>query len=283
MATPVRPALGLLLIALMPPPVPQAHIPTYGSEAATFLGFDTNLYPGDQALDALRKTFTFTGYWLNAPPGVKGSASTWLGKRKVIFAKGFGFLVLFNGRRHSELKSLDKAVSMGKSEGAMAARLARSEGFPPQTIIFLDQEEGGRLLAEQRAYLHAWVDHVAAGGYRPGVYASGIAHHEQWSGTDIITAKDIKDNAGRRDITYFVSNDQCPPSPGCVRANPPAPTASGIGFAELWQFAQSPRRKELTSSCAATYAPNGNCYAAGESGVLVDLDVATSADPSRGR
>jgi len=281
-ATLIRPTLALLLAALLASP-PQEHVPAHRPASASFLGFDTNLYPGDHALDALRKNFTFSGYWLNAPPGVKGSASTWQGKRTIIRSKGFGFLVLFNGRRHSELKTLNNAVSMGKSEGALAAKAARSEGFPPRTIIFLDQEEGGRLLAEQRAYLHAWVDTVTAGGYRAGVYCSGIAHHEPWSGTDVITAQDIRDNAGRRDITYFVSNDQCPPAPGCTLSNPPAPPASGTAFAEVWQFAQSPRRRPFTQSCAASYAANGNCYAPGDTKVLVDLNVATSPDPSRGR
>ena len=37
----------------------------------TYLGFDANDYPGDDALPGLRRTFTFSGYWLNAPPGAK--------------------------------------------------------------------------------------------------------------------------------------------------------------------------------------------------------------------
>src|SRR5262245_62290988 len=82
-ATLIRPTLALLLAVLLASP-PQGHIPAHRPASASFLGFDTNLYPGDQALDALRKSFTFSGYWLNAPPGVKGSASTWQGKRTII-------------------------------------------------------------------------------------------------------------------------------------------------------------------------------------------------------
>jgi len=34
-----------------------------------YLGFDRNQYPGDANLKALRQTFSYTGYWLNNPPG----------------------------------------------------------------------------------------------------------------------------------------------------------------------------------------------------------------------
>ncbi len=36
---------------------------------ASYLGFDRNDYPGDGNLPALRKSFAFTGFWLNNPPG----------------------------------------------------------------------------------------------------------------------------------------------------------------------------------------------------------------------
>jgi hypothetical protein len=66
---------------------------------------------------------------------------------------------------------------------------AAREGFAANVRIFLDQEEGGRLLPEQAAYLFAWVDAVRAGGARTGVYCSGIDVPEG-HGT-ISTARDI--------------------------------------------------------------------------------------------
>src|SRR5579862_640664 len=57
-----------------------------------YLGFDRNDYPGDAALATLRKSFSFSGYWLNAPPGER--TSDWNGKREILNANGFGFLVL---------------------------------------------------------------------------------------------------------------------------------------------------------------------------------------------
>src|SRR5467141_3281593 len=51
-----------------------------------------------------------------------------------------------------------------------AISAARAEGFPFQTIIFLDQEQGRRLLPEQRFYLHTWVDGVNSAHFLAGVY-----------------------------------------------------------------------------------------------------------------
>jgi hypothetical protein len=239
------------------------------------LGFDRNIYPGDAAMGELRKTFSFTGYWLNAPPGA--TSSSWMGKRKLLRDKGFGFLVLSNGRTYAQLKKGDPRA-LGMADGKEAARLAEVEGFPAKSILFLDQEEGGRLLPEQRSYLHAWVDAVIKAGYAAGVYCSGMASKEA-GGASVVTARDIRENAGGRKIEFFVANDECPPASGCVLIAPRV-ESNGVEFATVWQFAQTPRRKQYTASCARTYAKDGSCYAGN---IFVDLDVATSVDPSRGR
>jgi len=244
----------------------------------TYLGFDRNDYPGDAALAALRKTFTFSGYWLNAPPGE--NATTWTGKREALRANGFGFLVLFNGRLDKELRRTPNAAALGANDAAAAAKAAQTERFPPGTIIFLDQEEGGRMLPEQRAYLYAWIDGVNAAGYYAGIYCSGMP---DVTDAGIITADDIRENARGRQIAFFIYNDACPPSPGCVfSANKITPAQSGLPFASVWQVSQSPRRKNFTSRCRNTYAANGNCYPPGLAveKLYVDIDVATSPDPS---
>ncbi len=55
--------------------------------AATYLGFDRNDYPGDENLPLLRQTFSYTGFWLNSPPGEK--SNTWTGKRQALAIGGF--------------------------------------------------------------------------------------------------------------------------------------------------------------------------------------------------
>jgi hypothetical protein len=255
----------------------------------TYLGFDVNEYPGDDALPALKQTFAFAGYWLNVPPGAK--TNNWMGKRPEFIKNNFGFLVLFNGRLERELLSAAHAAELATTDAKFAIAAAQREGFPAGTIIFLDQEEGGRLLATQMAYVLQWVDTVSANGFRAGIYCSGMPARE--GKTTIVTANDIREHRAGREITYFVYNDACPPAPGCaITRNPPSPGKSGVPFAAIWQFAQSPRRHEFTKSCGATYHADGNCYPSpnptttvskNNSGIFLDLDSATSPDPSNGR
>jgi len=245
----------------------------------SYFGFDRNDYPGDASLPVLRRTFSYTGYWLNNPPGSK--MNSWAGKRTALESAGFGFLVLYNGRLCKELKH--DPAALGRADAREAAAAGKREAFPARTIIFLDIEEGGRMLPEQKAYIYAWVDTVNAAGFRAGVYCSGIAAKE--GKATVVTADDIRQNAGGRQIVYFVTNDVCPPSPGCAfPANAPKPSRSGIDFADVWQFAQSPKRKEFAAKCPANYNADGNCYPPGVDPSLklhVDVETATSADPSR--
>jgi len=198
-------------------------------------------------------------------------------------SKGFGFLVLFNGRLDRELKSTPNPRTLGTSDSAAAIDAAKNEGFASGTIIFLDQEEGGRMMPEQRAYIYAWIDGVTASGYRAGVYGSGMPARET-GGATVISANDLRDHGDGREIVFFVYNDSCPPSPGCTfPKDSPSPGQSGVPFATIWQFAQSPRRREFTAHCPAHYDPDGNCYAPltrRTDGIYIDVDSATSPDPS---
>jgi len=248
---------------------------------SAYLGFDRNDYPGDANLKTLRRTFSYTGYWLNNPPGER--TNTWSGHRPAVESAGFGFLVLFNGRLYAQLKTVATARRLGQSDARAAAAAAHREGFPHATIIFLDQEQGGRMLPEQKAYLYAWVDVVTAAGFRAGIYCSGIPAPDD---DNVVTVEDIRQSAGSREITYWAINDGCPPAPGCTFPHdPPSPAKSGIAFAEVWQFAQSPQRKDVAGHCT-NYSHDGECYPPGIAPVPqlhVDLNSATSADPSHAR
>jgi len=268
-----------ILLAQSPQPAPSKQ----ENPGKTFVGFDRNDYPGDAALAELKKSFAFTGFWLSPPPGEK--SNSWKGKRSQVSDAGFGFLLLFNGKLEKELPSQTEAQALGKIDGARAAEAADDERFSKGATIFLDQEEGGRLSPVQLAYILAWVDGVNAGGYRSGIYCSGIPAREG-KGVSIVTALNLKSRASSRDLAFFVFNDVCPPSPGCrIPQRLPSVSASGVKFAEVWQYAQSPREKSRTVHCAATYAKDGNCYPPGmqSGGVYVDLNFATSPDPSHAR
>lgn len=283
--------LGLLFLALLAMGHGRSQSNAGGSKSdmpgpVSYLGFDKNDYPGDGRLEALRRTFAFTGYWLNTPPGASGNP--WTGKRAILRARGFGFLLLFNGRLDAALKS-GSPGQLGRDDAAAAIAAAAREGFPPGATIFLDQEEGGRLLPEQAEYVLAWVDAVRASRYKPGVYCSGIAVPDGAAkistAQDILTRLQASHQAGR--VPLWVAQDECPPAPGCVvLRRPPAAAESGVPAALVWQYTQSPRRSQFTRECAKTYAPDGGCYAPGlprspESSL--DLDVSPLPDPSSGR
>jgi len=139
------------------------------------------------------------------------------------------------------------------------------------------------MLPEQKAYIYSWVDGVNASGYLAGIYCSGIA--AMAGNTSVITATDLRQNAAGRNIQFWVANDSCPPSPGCSYPQKPTlPSASGTQFATAWQYAQSPRRRDFARDCT-NYSPDENCYPPGLAAnkVFVDLDSATSPDPSHGR
>ncbi len=254
--------------------------------AREFAGFDRNEYPGDEALPVLRRHFAFVGYWLNCPPGETGNG--WTGKRETLVRAGFGFLVLWNGRTDAEISKAQRAgtkpETMGAKEGAAAVAAARAEHFPAGTLIFLDQEEGGRMLPEQAGYLLAWTEAVARAGDRPGVYGSGQPVPDG-PGKTITTAEDVGARVkagGLQPVAMWVYQDGCPPSNGCS-PRPPALSRSGTAGAEVWQYAQSPRRPEITRACAKSYAKDGNCEVPELPGMQMDLNVAASADPSGGR
>ena len=263
----------------------------------SYAGFDRNEYPGDAALPALRKSFSYAGYWLNNPPGA--TRNTWMGKRALLKQHGFGFLVLFNGRASAQLKGKD-STALGILDGKAAVIAAAREGFNPNVLIFLDQEEGGRLIPQQADYLFAWADTVESAGLRAGVYCSGIDVPE--GNGKISTAQDIAqrdsarrkqpqhatDQAGapRQGIALWIANDQCPPSPGCTLATPRLSVALSPGISAstvAWQYAQTPRRAQFSAACPKNQTSNGNCYATGlprSSNIFVDLDTADSPDPS---
>jgi hypothetical protein len=272
---PIIPVATSLSVRAAPFEAPQT--------AATYLGFDRNIYPGDDPIFLLRKTFAFAGFWLSPPPGEK--TNTWTGKRELLQSQGFGFLLLYRGVANSELNNLAGAQLRGTSDAANATARAKAEGFAPGAIIFLDVEEGGRLTDTYHAYLRAWFAEIVRGGFGEGVYCSAIPVKEDHT-TTITTAEDIRRMNSTLKIKFWVYNDVCPTSIGCsFPRTPPSPSRSGIAYASVWQYAQSPRRKEFTGRCAASYQPDGNCYSPSDLAHkwFLDLNTADSSDPSGGR
>ncbi len=256
------------------------------------------MYPGDAALPE-PCTATSPSPDSGSPirperPGTRGRQSATLLRQA-----GFGFLVLANGKLDKEILAAARSgttpARLGQRDAAAAVAAARREGFPPQTILFLDQEEGGRMLPEQTAYLLAWTEAVATTAFRPGVYASGqpVPDGTGPNGrpVTITTVEDLRAHvaAGRlHPIAFWAAQDACPPAPGCVLQPPPLAASGTVvlnsgGDLVAWQYAQSPRRPDITRACAATYAADGNCYSPAPARFFIDLSSSASPDPSHGR
>ncbi len=143
-------------------PSPQTSAPR------AYLGFDRNIYPGYAALPILRKSFSFTGYWLSPPPGEK--SNSWSGKRELLRSLGFGFALLFAGPSSGELRDAPYTLKRVAEDTQAAAAAAHREGFPRGSIIFLDVEEGGRLPSTYFAYLKLWASELSRLGFRAGTF-----------------------------------------------------------------------------------------------------------------
>jgi len=66
--------------------------------AGSHLGFDTNVYPGDRAMDAWKQSgqYEWVGYYLSAPCH---SDDSWSGKRAPLIADGWGLAVIYVGQQ----------------------------------------------------------------------------------------------------------------------------------------------------------------------------------------
>ena len=141
-----------------------------------YLGFDRNLYPGDQALPAIAKRFAFIGYWLNNPPGEV--SNTWTGKRNLVKSNNLGFLVLWNGRLDKEIlnniKRGTSAAAFGAADARDAVQAAKREGFPAGATLFLDLDRGSERRRLSPRCLRQW----AACAGRSGQVDHNSAEHQ---------------------------------------------------------------------------------------------------------
>ena len=144
----------------------------------------------------------------------------------------------------------------------LRSRRQREKVFQRVPSSFSTSKKAAAWCRCKRPTFTRWVDAVNGSGFRAGVYCSGIPARED-KNTTIVTADDIRDNAQGRQIIYWVTNDVCPPSPGCAfPGQPPRPAESKIDFADIWQFVQSPRRPDFAAKCH-NYNRDGNCYPPG--------------------
>lgn len=218
---------------------------------AGYAGFDTDVYPGDAVMAWLQANtnLAWCGYYL--APAPSHCNPSWMGKQAALTAAGWGIAPVYLGQQVIGPGSHNPSQAQGATDGANAAALMASEGFPANSCVYLDIENGPPLTPEQQAYVPAWCAAVQAGGYQPGVYCSHLL-------ADSVVAL----VPGCRIWAFKISTS----TPGNVPAPCPNPDPSGCGYAAAaaWQHIQN-----CTLSVPA--APGGTLGA--------DLNSALTANP----
>jgi hypothetical protein len=200
-----------------------------------YLGFDTNIYPGNRTMKiwADEGTYDWVGYYLPAPCHRDDS---WSGKRDTLISMGWGLAVVYVGqqvwktskkpKRGATCSNAFVTGSRGAKEGRDAIARVMAEGFPHGTVIFLDIERMDRITASMKSYYKTWTKTVLDDGrYRVGYYTHA-------------------DNAAEifRDVkTVFAAKGDTTEPPFWIAGRTKIfdtdkmPTDVGHAFAEVWQ------------------------------------------------
>lgn len=243
-------------------------VPDEASPDATtlYLGFDRYGYPGDTVMSDwwTYSPFFFVAFWLAPTAGHPDTG--WMTKRSYLKGVGWGFLPIYFGRQDG---GSGLTYAQGQADAHQAATYAINAGFQFPAYLFLDAEGGPPLSAAYLNYLNGWVTEINTNSvFNAGVYCS----HS--------TATSIKSKVGTQTCKFWVWNLTCPtPSPGCV-ATARNPNTCGYANAEIWQYAQNPRKSGV---CTTGYQADGDCEVTYHGHTLtLDLDSALSGNPGSG-
>ena len=231
-----------------PAPRPAPAAPSGANAAGAFPGFDTGIYPGDDALRAWRQAspYVWVGYYLPAPCHRDAS---WSGKRERLVAMGWGTAVIYLGQQDwaalptdSVVVSNDSAIdhppapppacsvsnlsgARGTTEAADAAAKTAAEGFPNGTVVYLDVERVTAVSPALLEYVRGWISGMLADGrFIPGIYGHRLN-------------ADVLQGAAR---AAYVARGRAGEPPFWVTASggftlDQAPRGMGLGYASVWQ------------------------------------------------
>lgn len=248
-----------------------AAAPVREAEAAAGVpGMDTRDYPGDAVMRTWRDVspYRWVGYYLPAPCY---TGMSWTGRRASLRRMGWGFAVIYVGEQdwaamghasdttppveNPRCTRANLTERHGTAHAAAAAASAASEGFPRGTIIFLDVERVEHVSVELAAYVRSWVGELLEHGrYVPGLYA----HDDNTPELYTLLAEEFL-RQGRLERPRLWVAKQRGFAPGTH------PARSGYPVAAIWQGIFNVRESH------------------GGTTLLIDVNVADSADPSRGR
>lgn len=219
-------------------PAPVTPMP--GTDTAhSYPGFDIGHYPGDSAMQAWKhpaSPYRWVGYYLNAPCRRDHS---WDGRYKTLATMGWGVAAIYVGQQDwSQIPGANAATlptcsatlltdGQGSTEAADAANRMRTDGFPDQSIIFLDIEHVQMVAPALLEYVRSWLGGILADGhFRPGIYTDKAN-----APTFYTAASDAYAAAGRSDAPPFWVSSSQGFTPNVT------PSELGLSYAGIWQGA----------------------------------------------
>ncbi|MFL5537775.1 MAG: glycoside hydrolase domain-containing protein [Longimicrobiaceae bacterium] len=237
-----------------PAPRPGPAAPSGANAAGAFPGFDTGIYPGDDALRAWRQAspYVWVGYYLPAP--CRRDVS-WSGRRERLIEMGWGTAVIYLGQQDGaampgrapparDTARTDSAANAppapsappacsaanlsgarGTTEAADAAAKTAAEGFPAGTVVYLDVERVTAVSPALLEYVRGWIDGMLADGrFTPGIYGHRLNADALHDAARAVYA--ARGRAGEPPFWVTASSgftlDQ-------------APRGVGLGYANVWQ------------------------------------------------
>jgi hypothetical protein len=212
-----------------------------------FAGFDTFGYPGDSAMDWLKKNtnLTWVGFYLGPAPSHPNA--NWMPHRERLVETGWGLAPIYVGQQTQGPGRHVVTAAQGSHDGANAVQLLMLGKFPKGSFVYLDLENGRPFTPAQKEYVHAWVGAVEKYGYGAGVYCSftfaGDVH-------ELVPSARIWAFHVPTTRLHNVAGKHFPDM---------HPAGSGYAGATMWQCAQ-------------------NCKIVGN--LTVDLDTSVLRDPS---
>jgi hypothetical protein len=151
-------------------------------------GFDTRRYPGDAAMARWRadSPYRWVGYYITAACHPR---SSWSGRRSALHAMGWGLAVLYVGEQDwtqvanpptgpgatggvPRCTAANLTAERGLADAAEADSVARAEGFPVGSTVYLNVERVDAVTPALETYVRTWAGAlVDRGRFAPGLYA----------------------------------------------------------------------------------------------------------------
>ena len=239
------------------------------SASSSHLGFDTNVYPGDKAMDAWKRSgeYEWVGYYLSAPCHKDDS---WAGKRARLVDNGWGLAVIYVGQQtwgQSYAPTVKRVVVSKKTKVSKHSRKYRiTRTMTRRTVTPVAKTGDGcsaSYVGEAQAKIDARdaiaqarregfpagtvvfldIEHMdripqrmrdyyrvwTAAVLADGRYRPGVYAHTKNAATIFDDLSDVYDDAGRDDDPPFWIAGSSGFSPSRV------PTDVGHSFASIWQ------------------------------------------------